>query len=95
MKKLMIALICGLVWMPLAAWGQKWIPPHTAKDGTHVEGHWQTPGERYQEQYSTPKPVTPYSGQVDPATGAINRLQPGNPYLPPQNPSSPQPNRKY
>lgn len=91
----MIALICGLVLMPLAAWGQKWIYPHRDKDGNYVEGHWQTSEERFKEQESTYKPNTPYSGQVNPSTGSINRLQPSTPYVPGQNPNYPQPGRRY
>jgi hypothetical protein len=79
MKKLIIALICGLVLVPLSAWGQKWIEPHTDKDGTQVEGHWQTPEDLRKDRYSTPGKVNPYTGQFNPYTGSQNRPPSANP----------------
>ena len=97
MKKLMIALICGLVLVPLSAWGQKWIEPYRDKDGTYVEGHWQTEEDKRKEQYSTPGQVNPYTGQVNPYTGSgsSQKPQPGNPTPPGQNPYYPQPDYRY
>ena len=69
MKKLIIVLICGFLLAPLAAWGQKWIEPYTDKDGTQVEGHWQTPEDLRKDKYSTPGTVNPYTGQFTPYTG--------------------------
>jgi hypothetical protein len=98
MKKLMIALICGLVVLPAAAWGQKWIEPYTDKDGTQVEGHWQIPEDQRQDRYSTPGRVNPYTGQFNPYTGSEKRPQsvspaPATPMNP--NPYFPQPNYRY
>jgi hypothetical protein len=70
MKKLIMALICGLVLSPVFAWGQKWIEPYTDKDGKQVEGHWQTPEDVRQDQYSTPGRVNPYTGLFNPYTGS-------------------------
>ena len=95
MKKLMIALICGVVLMPWAAWGQKWIEPYTAKDGTYVEGHWQSTEERNREQYSTPGTINPYTGQVNPFIGGSKRPEPTRPYLPGENPFHPQSGYQY
>jgi hypothetical protein len=95
MKKLMIALICGLILVPAAAWGQKWIYPYTDKDGKTVEGHWQTQEERNKERYSTPGTINPYTGQFNPYTGGLNKPQPLNPNPPAQNPYYPQPVRRY
>jgi hypothetical protein len=69
MKKLLIALICGFLLVPFAAWGQKWIEPYTDKDGTKVEGHWQTSDDLRKDQYSTPGKVNPYTGQFNPYRG--------------------------
>jgi len=88
MKKLICALVCGLMLVPLSAWGQKWIEPYTAKDGTQVEGHWQTP----EEQYSTPGKINPYTGQFIPYTGSGKRPQSVTP--PPAN-SSPMRGNPY
>ena len=105
MKKLMVALICGLVLAPVSAWGQKWIEPYTDKDGTQVEGHWQTPEDLRKDRHSTPGKVNPYTGQSNPYTGGVQRPQsvtptpgtpvPANPTLPNQNPYYPQQDYRY
>ena len=105
MKKLMVALICGLVLAPVSAWGQKWIEPYTDKDGAQVEGHWQTPEDLSKDRYSTPGTVNPYTGQFNPYTGGVQRPQsvtptpgtpvPANPTLPNQNPYYPQKDYRY
>ena len=105
MKKLMIALICGFLLAPLSAWGQKWIEPYTDKDGTQVEGHWQTPEDKRKDRYSTPGKVNPYTGQFNPYTGSgqgplpakptpVNPT-PAKPTPPGQNPYYPQPDYRY
>ncbi len=91
MKKLMIALICGLMLVPLAAWGQTWVAPHTDKNGTFVEGHWQTSDDLRKDQYSTPGKVNPYTGQFNPYSGGIKGSQPANPTPMPPNPTNPNP----
>jgi hypothetical protein len=100
MKKLIIALICGCLLAPLAAWGQKWIEPYTDKDGTQVEGHWQTPEDVKKERYSTPGTINPYTGQFNPYTGSGQgplpaKPTPVNPTPPSQNPYYPQPDYRY
>ena len=100
MKKLMVALICGLVLAPVSAWGQKWIEPYTDKDGARVEGHWQTPEDVGKDRYSTPAKVNPYTGQFNPYTGSVQGSQsltpaPANPNLPTPNPYYPQPDYRY
>ena len=106
MKKLMVALICGLVLAVVSAWGQTWIKPYTDKDGTQVEGHWQTPEDLRKDRYSTPGKINPYTGQFNPYTGSspgpqLLRLQPPEPrplqpQSPPgQNPYYPQPDYRY
>jgi hypothetical protein len=67
-KKLLIVLICGLLGLPVAAWGQKWIEPYRKSDGTWVAGHWQTPAEVRRDSFSTPGKINPYTGQFTPYT---------------------------
>jgi len=83
MKKLMVALICGFVLLTSSAWGQKWIEPYTAKDGTWVEGHWQSQAEVSKDSYSTPGKVNPYTGQFSPYTNTLRGS------TPPPSPTSP------
>jgi hypothetical protein len=91
MKKLLIALICGCLLVPCAAWGQKWIDSYTDKDGTYVEGHWQTPEDLRKDQYSTPGKVNPYTGQFNPYSGSMKGPQPGTPAPMPTTPLNPNP----
>jgi len=100
MKKLMIVLICGFLLAPLTAWGQKWIEPHTDRDGTFVQGHWQTPDDLRRDQYSTPGKVNPYTGQFNPYSSNVQAPKPGNPTPQPpipfiQNPYYPQQDYRY
>ena len=100
MKKLICALVCGLMLVPLSAWGQKWIEPYTDKDGTQVEGHWQTPEDVRQDKYSTPGRINPYTGQFNPYSGSGKGPQsvtpaPANPTSMNQNPYYPQPDYRY
>src|SRR5450759_3005288 len=100
MKKLICALVCGLMLVPLSAWGQKWIEPYTDKDGTQVEGHWQTPEDIRQDKYSTPGKINPYTGQFNPYSGSGKGPQsvtpaPTNPTPMNQNPYYPQPDYRY
>lgn len=91
MKKLMIALICGFMLAPLTAWGQKWIPPHTGRDGTFVEGHWETSDDLRKDRYSTPGRVNPYTGQFNPHSSTVRVPEPYNPTRMPPTPSNPNP----
>jgi hypothetical protein len=91
MKKLIIALICGFMLTPFAAWGQKWIEPYTDKSGSFVEGHWQTADDLRKEQYSTPGQVNPYTGQFTPYSGDVKGPQPTTPAPMPPTPMSPNP----
>jgi hypothetical protein len=100
MKKLVIALICGLLLAPLTAWGQKWIEPHTDEGGTFVEGHWQTQDDLRKDQYSTPGKVNPYTGQFNPYSSNVQTPKPVSPTpLPPipfnQNPYYPRQDYRY
>jgi len=100
MKKLIVALICGFLLVPFSAWGQKWIEPYTDKDGTQVEGHWQTPEDVRKDRYSTPGKVNPYTGQFNPYTGSSQGPQsvtptPMNPTPTSPNPYYPQPDYKF
>jgi hypothetical protein len=100
MKRFMIALICGLMLAPCAAWGQKWVAPYTDKDGTFVEGHWQTPEDLRKDQYSSPGKVNPYTGQFNPYSGGVKGPQPATPTPTPltpgpQNPYYPQRDYRY
>jgi hypothetical protein len=100
MKKFICALVCGLMLVPLSAWGQKWIEPYTEKDGTQVEGHWQTPEDVRQDKYSTPGRINPYTGQFNPYSGSGKTPQsvtpaPANPPTMNQNPYYPQPDYRY
>jgi hypothetical protein len=91
MKKLMIVLICGLVLAPLAAWGQTWVEPYTAPDGTQVPGHWQTPEDVRQERNTTPGTINPYTGQFNPFTSRYNRPPAVNPTPTPPTPTGEKP----
>jgi hypothetical protein len=100
MKKLIIALTFGLMLFPLTAWGQKWIPPYTDKDGSFVEGHWQTQEELRKEQSSIPGKINPYTGQFTPYSPGIQPPPPPPPPLIPQapiyvNPYYPPPDYRY
>ena len=85
MKKLIIVLICGFLLAPLSAWGQKWIEPYTDKDGTQVEGHWQTPEDVRKDKYSTPGKINPYTGQFN----TYDKRVPGSSPQPDTNTSNP------
>ena len=93
MKKLIIILICGFLLALLSAWGQKWIEPYTDKDGTQVEGHWQTPEDVRKDKYSTPGKINPYTGQFNPFTGSGQGPLPASPT--PLNPTPPSQNPYY
>jgi hypothetical protein len=79
MKKLLIVLICGIMLVPVAAWGQKWVEPYTTSDGTYVPGHWQTSEDVRQKGYTTPGRVNPYTGKFDPYSTGLPSPQPMNP----------------
>jgi hypothetical protein len=70
MKKLFIALICGLILAPVCGWGQQWVDPYYTTEGGYVPGHWKTPEDHRQDRYSTPGKVNPYTGQFNPYTGS-------------------------
>ncbi|MEJ2672447.1 MAG: hypothetical protein P8168_09670 [Deltaproteobacteria bacterium] len=91
MKKLMIALICGLLLAPGAVWAQKWIPPHMDKDGSYAEGHWQTSEDLRQDKYSSPGKVNPYTGQFNSYKPEVKGPQPYSPTPMPSNPRAPNP----
>jgi hypothetical protein len=105
MKKLMIALMCWFLLAPAAAWGQKWIEPYTDKDGTQVEGHWQTPEDVKNDKAATPGKINPYTGQFTPYTGSGKgpplpnptpaQPAPEKPTTKGQNPYYPQPDYKF
>jgi hypothetical protein len=105
MKKLIVALIFGLLVVPVSAWGQKWIEPYTDTDGTQVEGHWQTQEDLRKDRYSTPGQINPYTGKFNPYIGSSPGPQsvtptpgtpaPSTPTLPGQNPYYPQPDYGY
>jgi hypothetical protein len=90
MKKLMVAVMLGLFLAPFSAWGQKWIEPYTDKDGTQVEGHWQTPEDVRKDEASTPGKINPYTGQFNPYTGSVTG--PARPTPTPEKPSPPNQN---
>jgi hypothetical protein len=85
MKKILIALIFGLVFLPLTATGQKWIEPYTKSDGTQVEGHWRTPEEARQERNADQGKINPYPGGLNPYTNRFQGSSPTNPN--PHNPN--------
>lgn len=76
MRKILITLILGLVFLPLTARAQKWAEPYAEKDGTQVEGHWETPQDTWQKSFSRP-------GTVNPMTGQFNRYGNRNYNVPP------------
>ena len=85
MKKILLALILGLVFFPVTATAQKWIDPYMRKDGTFVEGHWESPKDSWQRSYSQPGAVNPLTGQFN-TYGSRNYLAPPNPTLKSPNP---------
>jgi len=90
MKKLIMALMCGILLAPITAMGQTWIEPYTKSDGTVVEGHWQTPEDVREKGYSTPGKINPYTGKYNPYTGSYTTPQPVNPPPTRFDPASPQ-----
>ena len=52
MKKILMALILGLVFFPVTATAQTWVDPYVRKDGTDVEGRWESPKDCWQRSYS-------------------------------------------
>lgn len=65
MKKLLVALIIGLVILPCSAAAQKWVEPYVERDGTQVEGHWETTQEGWRQQFDKPGTVNPMTGQFN------------------------------
>jgi hypothetical protein len=86
MKKLLMALVLGLLVAPVSAWGQQWVEPHYTSDGTYVEGHWRIPEDARQDRYSTPGKVNPYTGQFNPYSTGLRTPQPVSPPPQPGNP---------
>ena len=91
MKKLIMAVILGGIFLPAAAMAQRWVEPYVDKDGTKVDGHWVSPQDSWQGDYKRPGNVNPLTGQFNtygrrvpgsnPATNA-----PGSYYLPGSSP---------
>ena len=65
MKKILLALILGLVFFPVPATAQKWVDPYVRNDGTFVEGHWENPKDSWQKKYSKPGAVNSLTGQFN------------------------------
>jgi hypothetical protein len=65
MKKILIALIVVLMWLPLTVKAQQWVEPYTKSDGIRTDGHWVTPQDRWTNEFSKP-------GTIDPFTGKFN-----------------------
>ena len=86
MKKLIMVLILGLLAVPVFGWGQKWIEPYTDKDGTQVEGHWQTPEDVRNDRFSKPGTVNPLTGQFNPYTSDVKKPPIATPPPPSANP---------
>jgi hypothetical protein len=78
MKKLLLALILGLVFLPLPATAQKWVDPYTRSDGSYFEGHWENPKDSWQRSYSQPGTTNPMTGQFNPY-GRRDYPAPANP----------------
>jgi hypothetical protein len=80
MKHIIIAMAAALSCAAFAQ-GQHYVAPHMTRNGTFVEGHFQTnPDSSLQNNWSTQGNVNPYTGQA----GTVNPYQ----Y---QQPSYPQP----
>lgn len=72
MKKLAILLGGAAVCCASFAQGQHYVAPHVTRDGTYVEGHYQTnPDSSRQNNWSTQGNVNPYTGQA----GTVNPYQ--------------------
>jgi hypothetical protein len=65
MKKILIALIVVIMWLPLTVNAQQWVEPYTKSDGTMVEGHWVTPQDRWSDEFSRPGTINPYTGNFN------------------------------
>lgn len=65
MKKLLLALILGLVFLPVPATAQKWVDPYTRSDGSYIEGHWENPQDSWQRSFTQPGTVNPLTGQFN------------------------------
>jgi hypothetical protein len=65
MKEILIALMVGIMWLPLPAAAQKWIDPYTKSDGAQVGGHWATPQDRWTREYDKPGTINPFTGHFN------------------------------
>ncbi len=84
MKKILLSLTLGFVLFPLVAMAQKWVEPYTQRDGTQVEGHWETPQDSWQKNFSQPGTVNPMTGQFN----TYDKRVPGSSPQPDTNASS-------
>jgi hypothetical protein len=91
MKKLIMAIILGGIFLPAAAMAQRWVEPYVDKDGTRVDGHWVSPQDSWQRDYKRPGNVNPITGQFNTYGRRVpdSSSNPGS-YYPPS--SSPDPN---
>jgi hypothetical protein len=87
MKKIHLVVILGLVLMPLTSWAQTWSEPYSERNGTQVEGHWDTPQDAWQKPLEKP-------GKVNPMTGQFNRYGNRN-YNVPASPETNAPSSYY
>ena len=77
MKKILMVVILGLTLLPVTAMAQKWEEPYTQKNGSQVEGHWNTPQDNWQKDFSKPGNINPLTGQLN--TYGRRKLPPSSP----------------
>lgn len=76
MKKLLLALILGIIVLPASAMAQKWVEPYYRKDGAHVDGHWENPEASWKRSYSQPGVTNPFTGQFNTYGNRNYRIDP-------------------
>lgn len=88
MKKVIMVVLVGLVWLPWAATAQQWIDFYERPDGTVGGGYWATPQDGWRGAFEKPGTVNPMTGQFNtygrrrPASVAKTKAatEPANPY---------------
>jgi hypothetical protein len=84
MKKIALTLLLAAVLLPLTAAAQQWVEPSMRPDGSMIPGHWSTTGEGWQNSFSTPGSMNPFTGQFNP----YGRKKPSSSSSPAESPPS-------
>jgi len=74
MKKILIALMVSIMWLPLPSAAQQWLNPYGRPDGSQAGGRWATPQDGWQGDFSKPGTTNPMTGQFN----TYGRKRPGS-----------------